>query len=167
MTASHSTRTRILFTVLGLLAVNALLGIAVIVGGSLSHTGGKVIGTSFLIAGGCLLGLAGSTVLDRVVLLAGMTIVGSAVGVMLVADLIWVGSDGGAVAHATGVVCCLTSYGALASLLISRARATDAPEVRGAQVLALVGFGIVALAGCSSPRGSTRRAARPSSPEQR
>jgi hypothetical protein len=147
MPTSHSTRTRILYAVLGLLALNALLGIVVILVGSVSHTGGKAIGTSFLLAGGCLLGLAGSTVIGRAAVLAGATILGSALGVLLVGYLIWVDPDSGTVARAMGVVGCLTVYGAFASLLVSRARPGDPSQVRGAQVLALAGLGVVAVMG--------------------
>jgi hypothetical protein len=154
MVMSRSVRTRILYGVLGLLGVNALLGLIVVFAGSLSGTGGKVIGSSFLIAGGCLLALAGSTVLERARLIAVATIFSNALACVLLLALIWGSESGDGLARVTVAACCVSVYGSVASLLISKSRGGGAAGARWPRALALAAFGILALLGVFGAAGA-------------
>jgi hypothetical protein len=151
---SRSLRRRILYAVLGLLGVNAVFGLIVVLGGSPSGTGGKVVASSFLVAGGCLLALAGSAVSERVQPLAVTTIFANGLACVLLMLLLWDSSSGDSLARVTFAVTSVSIYGSLASLLISRNRPDDTPEIRWAQALALAGFGALAFLGLLGAAGA-------------
>jgi hypothetical protein len=154
MAIPRSLRTRILYGVLGLLGVNALLGLAVVLAGSLSGTAGRVIGSSFLLAGGCLLALSGSTVMERARLLAVATICANALATVLLLVLLWTSDPSEGLVRATVALCCASVDAAVTSLLVSRARPNGPTGIRGARVLALVAFGTLALLGVLGAAGA-------------
>ena len=151
---SRSLRRRILFAVLALLGVNALFGLIVVLGGSISGTGGKVVASSFLVAGACLLALAGSAVSERAQPLAVATIVANCLAGSLLMILLWEGSRGEGLARVTFAVSSVSIYGSIASLMLSRNRLDDSLEIRSAQALALAGFGALALLGVLGAAGA-------------
>jgi hypothetical protein len=138
-------RKRMLRVVVGCLAFAALLSVAVVLGGSVSGTGGKIVASAILIPLACLFALAGSTVLERVRILGVATIAATAIGAGALQAALWTGDANSRLGQLAVGFGAISIYGALASLLVSRSRPSDTAGVHVAEILGLCGLAVLTL----------------------
>jgi hypothetical protein len=138
-------RQRMLLVVVGCLGLAALLSAAIVIGGSVSGTAGKVIASVFLIPLASLFALAGAAVRERVPALGLATITANAVAALALQAWLWTGGGNNALGQIAVGLGALAIYGSLVSLVVSRSRATDTSGVRVAEWLGFAGLGALTL----------------------